>query len=51
MSLKNLTPFLMLDHFHVGKGAVSICIMYHDTVFMTSSQRDSLITLTVDKLQ
>jgi redox-sensitive bicupin YhaK (pirin superfamily) len=23
MTLKNLTPFLMLDHFHVGNGAVS----------------------------
>jgi quercetin 2,3-dioxygenase len=22
-SLRNLTPFLMLDHFHVSKGAVS----------------------------
>lgn len=22
MNLKNLTPFLMLDHFHVSKGAV-----------------------------
>lgn len=23
MTLRNLTPFLMLDHFHVSKGAVS----------------------------
>lgn len=23
MTLRNLTPFLMLDHFHVAKGAVS----------------------------
>ena len=21
MALRNLTPFLMLDHFHIGKGA------------------------------
>lgn len=21
MNLKNVTPFLMLDHFHIGKGA------------------------------
>ncbi len=24
MSLRNLTPFLMLDHFHVSKGAVGV---------------------------
>lgn len=29
MSLRNLTPFLMLDHFHVGKGAV--CLNYSST--------------------
>lgn len=23
MNLRNLTPFLMLDHFHVSQGAVS----------------------------
>lgn len=27
MNLRNLTPFLMLDHFHVGKGAVRLNIL------------------------
>lgn len=28
-NLKNLTPFLMLDHFHVAKGAVSPSVGNH----------------------
>jgi hypothetical protein len=30
MNLRNLTPFLMLDHFHVKKGAVNLPMHWPD---------------------
>ena len=48
MKLRNLTPFLMLDHFHVSKGAVSnINILNARTV--NHSSRGFPITRTVAK--
>lgn len=36
MKLRNLTPFLMLDHFHVSKGAVSDRTLFVYSVLMLS---------------
>ena len=49
MKLRNLTPFLMLDHFHVSKGAVSshtLAGLHAPNVL----RRDSLTTRTAVKL-
>lgn len=49
MNLRNLTPFLMLDHFHITKGAVGTisCQFYCPNVYFW---RASLITPTEGKL-
>ena len=36
MALRNLTPFLMLDHFHISKGAVSCPQIILDDFFLIS---------------
>jgi hypothetical protein len=48
MTLRNLTPFLMLDHFHVSKGAVSV-ILLSEPALPKAQARVSLIILTGDK--
>jgi hypothetical protein len=48
MTLRNLTPFLMLDHFHVGKGAVSV-IPFWDSSLPEAQARVSPTILIGDK--
>lgn len=49
MNLRNLTPFLMLDHFHVSEGAVSCNDQFKNSLILRNSNRGFLIIPIVAK--